>query len=235
MEDYRRGFQEQPNPECCVQDVRHFGGECKCRITALLSRGVLTMHSIRWHVRKSNPFCTCVVLMHLFTVVENIERKRQPYPTLEAIYFLTPCKESILRLVDDFSTKPATYKAAHVHFTSGKKRRRPEYGHLLIVICVGFRFEWSIVWWPKQTIEINRRIWIYLEFEGALRRFHGYGYAWWINSSHALTATAIVNESAVFTVDPITSFLSVFGDDRMANPDDSLRTTAKQVSVWCWK
>lgn len=53
-------------------------------------------------------------------VVENIERKRQAYPTLEAIYFLTPCRESILRLVDDFSRTP-TYKAAHVHFTSGKK------------------------------------------------------------------------------------------------------------------
>ncbi|CAO3670948.1 unnamed protein product [Rhizopus stolonifer] len=52
------------------------------------------------------------------TVVENIEKRRQPYPSLEAIYFLTPCLDSIYRLVDDFSTKP-TYKAAHVHFTSG--------------------------------------------------------------------------------------------------------------------
>lgn len=60
----------------------------------------------------------------LFLVVENIEKKRQPYPTLEAIYFLTPCKESILRLVDDFSTKPPTYKAAHVHFTSGKLKEK---------------------------------------------------------------------------------------------------------------
>lgn len=52
-------------------------------------------------------------------MVENIEKKRQPYPTLEAMYFLTPCRESVLRLVDDFSTKPPAYKAAHVHFTSG--------------------------------------------------------------------------------------------------------------------
>lgn len=52
-------------------------------------------------------------------MVENIEKKRQPYPSLEAIYFLTPCRESIYRLVDDFSTKPPTYKAAHVFFTSG--------------------------------------------------------------------------------------------------------------------
>lgn len=47
-----------------------------------------------------------------------------------------------------------------------------------------------------------------------------------------LTIFMIVNESAVFTVDPTTSFLSVFGDDHMSNPDDSLRVTAKQVSFF---
>lgn len=47
---------------------------------------------------------------------------------------------------------------------------------------------------------------------------------------NVLIAYFVVNESAVFTVDPTTSFLSVFGDDHMANPDDSLRVTAKQVS-----
>lgn len=60
--------------------------------------------------------------------MENIEKKRQPYPSLEAIYFLTPCRESIYRLVDDFSTKPPTYKAAHIYFTSGKKKRRKNKG-----------------------------------------------------------------------------------------------------------
>ncbi|KAI8066984.1 Sec1-like protein [Gilbertella persicaria] len=59
------------------------------------------------------------ILEENVTLVENIEKKRQPYPSLEAIYFLTPCRESILRLVDDFTTKPPTYKAAHVHFMSG--------------------------------------------------------------------------------------------------------------------
>ncbi|CDS07042.1 hypothetical protein LRAMOSA09565 [Lichtheimia ramosa] len=55
-----------------------------------------------------------------FSVVENIERQRQPYPTLDAVYFLTPCRESVLRLVDDFTAhKTPMYKAAHIHFTSG--------------------------------------------------------------------------------------------------------------------
>jgi syntaxin-binding protein 1 len=54
-------------------------------------------------------------------VVENIEKKRQPYPSLEAIYFLAPCQDSILRLVDDFAGNGGpSYKAAHVHFISGK-------------------------------------------------------------------------------------------------------------------
>ena len=38
----------------------------------------------------------------------------------------------------------------------------------------------------------------------------------------------LVNESSVFTVEPETSFLSVFG---MSDPEESLRTTAKQVNL----
>ncbi|KAI8888916.1 Sec1-like protein, partial [Backusella circina FSU 941] len=39
----------------------------------------------------------------------------------------------------------------------------------------------------------------------------------------------IVAESNVFTVDPITSFYNVFGNDRANNPDQALMITAKQV------
>jgi syntaxin-binding protein 1 len=54
-------------------------------------------------------------------VVENIEKQRQPYPNLEAIYILTPCVASTSRLVDDFARKGGPmYAAAHVHFTNGK-------------------------------------------------------------------------------------------------------------------
>ncbi|KAI8384493.1 Sec1-like protein [Radiomyces spectabilis] len=60
------------------------------------------------------------ILEENVTLVENIEKPRQPYPTLEALYFLTPCRESVLRLLDDFTAhKPPLYKAAHVYFTSG--------------------------------------------------------------------------------------------------------------------
>lgn len=56
-------------------------------------------------------------------MVENIEKTRQPYPTLDAIYFLTPCRESVLRLIDDFSAyKTPMYKGAYVHFTNGTRQ-----------------------------------------------------------------------------------------------------------------
>lgn len=53
-------------------------------------------------------------------MVENIEKPRQPYPSYEAVYILTPCIESCTRLVDDFSRKDGPmYAAAHVHFING--------------------------------------------------------------------------------------------------------------------
>ncbi|CAO3657362.1 unnamed protein product [Mucor hiemalis] len=134
------------------------------------------------------------ILEENVTLVENIEKKRQPYPTLEAMYFLTPCRESILRLVDDFSTKPPAYKAAHVHFTSG----------------------------------LNDQL-----FDDLNRRLKSSGAAEYILSLKELYVDFMVAESSVFTVDPTTSFLSVFGEDPRADPDESLKITAKQLLSVC--
>ncbi|KAI8339302.1 Sec1-like protein [Blakeslea trispora] len=131
------------------------------------------------------------ILEENVTLVENIEKKRQPYPSLEAIYFLTPCRESILRLVDDFAIKPPTYKAAHVYFTSGLS--------------------------DEMFSDLNRR----LKTSGASE---------YISSLKELYVDFMVNESSVFTVEPETSFLSVFG---MSDPEESLRTTAKQLLSVC--
>ncbi|GAA5812262.1 hypothetical protein MFLAVUS_005712 [Mucor flavus] len=133
------------------------------------------------------------ILEENVTLVENIERKRQAYPTLEAIYFLTPCRESILRLVDDFSRTP-TYKAAHVHFTSG----------------------------------LNDQL-----FADLNQRLKSTGASDYVQSLKELYVDFMVKESAVFTVDPTTSFLSVFGQDPRSDPDESLRTTAKQLLSVC--
>lgn len=58
--------------------------------------------------------------MYLITVVEDLHKRRQPLPKMEAIYMITPSEEAIGILMRDFenSNRP-TYKAAHVFFTEG--------------------------------------------------------------------------------------------------------------------
>lgn len=65
---------------------------------------------------------------HLYQL-EIIDRRRKKYPKTDAIYFITPTKRSVQRLIDDFEKKSSSsmgeeliykpqYGAAHVFFTS---------------------------------------------------------------------------------------------------------------------
>ena len=76
---------------------------------------------------------TTILLDQILPVVETLEKKREPIPTMEAIYFLTPSgevnhtsinwdnmfspEESVKLLMEDFSKSITQYKAAHVYFT----------------------------------------------------------------------------------------------------------------------
>ncbi|OMH79315.1 Syntaxin-binding protein 2 [Zancudomyces culisetae] len=59
------------------------------------------------------------------SIVETITKSRQPFTDREAVYFLSPTKESVSRFIDDFTkkgpgwNKGAMYAGAHLFFTTG--------------------------------------------------------------------------------------------------------------------
>lgn len=52
------------------------------------------------------------------SLVEDIYRRRQPLPTMDAIYFIQPTKENVIILLSDMSGRAPLYKKAFVFFSS---------------------------------------------------------------------------------------------------------------------
>ncbi|KMZ60329.1 Syntaxin binding protein 2 [Zostera marina] len=52
------------------------------------------------------------------SLVEDIYKRRQPLPTMDAIYFIQPSKENIVMFMSDMSGRRPLYKKAYVFFSS---------------------------------------------------------------------------------------------------------------------
>ena len=63
--------------------------------------------------------CSYLFINPCITVVENINKRREPFPLMSGIYFLGPSQNSVAKLIDDFSlSAQPQYKEAHVFFSS---------------------------------------------------------------------------------------------------------------------
>lgn len=76
-------------------------------------------------------------------MVEDLQKKREPLNTMEAIYLMTPTEESIRILIRDFDNPNCPmYKAAHVYFLEGT-----------------FTYTWSI-FFLKVFLECIKLTWV---------------------------------------------------------------------------
>ncbi|KAG0476172.1 hypothetical protein HPP92_013013 [Vanilla planifolia] len=72
----------------------------------------LTMKIVSWACKMSDVTDQGVSLL------EDIYKRRQPLPSMDAIYFMQPTKENVVMFLSDMSGRSPLYKKAYVFFSS---------------------------------------------------------------------------------------------------------------------
>ncbi|XP_023729929.1 SNARE-interacting protein KEULE isoform X2 [Lactuca sativa] len=71
-----------------------------------------------FHVRRKRPASE---------MVEDINKRRQPLPTMDAVYYIQPTKENVVMLLSDMSGKTPLYRDAYVFFSSSVPKELVNY------------------------------------------------------------------------------------------------------------
>ncbi|KAG0055543.1 vacuolar sorting protein VPS33/slp1 [Gryganskiella cystojenkinii] len=151
------------------------------------------------------------------TLIELLESKRQAYTSLEAIYFLTPCHDSIQRLIDDYSaeTPNGKYKAAHILFTA----RKDPFFFPFSMLTVSSEFKLG----PVETNQVGS-----LE-DRLFNRLKQSPVSKHIKALKELFIDFTAIESRVFSFETPSSFFTLYSPSKKSEIPSELDSIAKQL------